>query len=183
MDAERPRIEGPEGPYTITKTRVDSGAVRVHEATDAAGAAVLLAAPGLAARLGRPALARLAGVSLTEEPGHLYSSEPHRADGLAAAIRHVLADYPTLKIGSVFAGLNGESLFAKEWGVAVIRNHPHFPDDCRLEHPADCLGDTGAASGLLLTALATQRHDAGPTLVWSAADHAPRAAALLLETQ
>lgn len=58
MDAERPRIEGPEGPYTITKTRVDSGAVRVHEATDAAGAAVLLTEVFVAAANDWDAVAR-----------------------------------------------------------------------------------------------------------------------------
>ena len=149
-----------------------------------AGAAVLLAAPGTAARLGRRSpILKLAAVGIADEPGHRYSAEPHRGDGLAAAIRRALSihDPAYLQIRRVLTGLNGEGLFAKEWGVAAIRSRDHFADDTILEHPADCLGDTGAASGLLLIALAAHwaLHDPGPVLVWTASDHAPRAATVL----
>ncbi len=151
-----------------------------------AGAALLLAAPGVAARMGRPVLARLEAVSTAEEPGHRYSPEPHRGDGLAAAFAGLLSGRPPsdLQIGTVYAGLNGEGLFAKEWGVAAIRNRDHLPDDCRLEHPADCLGDTGAASGLLLGVLAALELCLRPvpTLVWTTSDTALRAVALLRPT-
>lgn len=149
-----------------------------------AGASILLAAPGTAARLGRTPLARIDAVATSDETGHRYSPEPHRGDGLAAAIRNLLALYPsTLQIRTVHASLNGEALFAKEWGVAHIRSCDHLDPNARLEHPADCLGDTGAASGLLLTALAAldQQRDpsSAPTLVWAASDLALRAATLL----
>jgi 3-oxoacyl-[acyl-carrier-protein] synthase-1 len=148
-----------------------------------AGAAVLLAAPGTAARLGRSPLARLDAVATADEPGHRYSSEPHRGDGLAAAIRGLFSVLPAAhKARTIYASLNSESLFAKEWGVATIRNRDHLDEHARLEHPADCLGDTGAASGLLLTVLAAldQQHTAGsPTLVWAASDRELRAATLL----
>lgn len=148
-----------------------------------AGASILLAAHGTAARLGRPLLGHVDAVTTADEPGHRYSAEPHRGDGLAAAIREILTGSPTaLQIPIIYAGLNGEGLFAKEWGVAHIRNCDHFPPDARLEHPADCLGDTGTASGLLLTILAAldpRRSAAAPTLVWAASDHEMRATTLL----
>lgn len=149
-----------------------------------AGASILLAAPGTAARLGRTALARIDAITTADEPGHRYSPKPHRGDGLAAAIHSLLTLHPPNQpIQAIYASLNGEALFAKEWGVAHIRNHDHLADDARLEHPADCLGDTGAATSLLLTALAAldrQRHPSpGPSLVWAASDHELRAATLL----
>ena len=148
-----------------------------------AGAAILLAAPGTAARLGRPLLARLDAVATAVEPGHRYSDKPHRGDGLAAAIRQLCSLHPPgLRARTVYTSLNSESLFAKEWGVASIRNRDHLDEQARLEHPADCLGDTGAASGLLLTALAVleqQRTAETPTLVWAASDQELRAATLL----
>ena len=52
-----------------------------------------------------------------------------------------------------------------------------------LEHPADCVGDAGAASGALMLALgALGLHDgdvAGPCLIWCASDGPERAAATL----
>jgi 3-oxoacyl-[acyl-carrier-protein] synthase-1 len=129
------------------------------------------------------AAVRLDAVATADEPGHRYSSEPHRGDGLAAAIRGLFSVLPAAhKARTIYASLNSESLFAKEWGVATIRNRDHLDEHARLEHPADCLGDTGAASGLLLTVLAAldQQHTAGsPTLVWAASDRELRAATLL----
>ena len=50
------------------------------------GAAFLLLGPaGAAARSGRQPIARIAGVGRAHEAGHLYSAEPCRGDGLAAA--------------------------------------------------------------------------------------------------
>lgn len=161
-----------------------------------AGASILLATPGTAARLGRTALARIDAVATADEPGHRYSVEPHRGDGLAAAIHRLFSIHPPkLQARAIYASLNSESMFAKEWGVAHIRNRDHLDPHARLEHPADCLGDTGAASGLLLTALAaldrrgpsatpspsrsSSASPVGPALVWAASDHELRAATLL----
>ncbi len=67
--------------------------------------------------------------------------------------------------------------------MAFMRNHARFAEDHGLVHPADCVGDTGAASGPLMLALAAQGlHDgkvAGPCLVWCSSDGPPRAAAAL----
>ena len=84
------------------------------------------ARPGSAARTGRQPIARITGVGRAREAGHLYSAEPNRGDGLAAAFGALFeragerrGDAATSRC--VYAGLNGESYWAKEWGVAQIR--------------------------------------------------------------
>ena len=157
------------------------------------GAAFMLIAPVRnGRRVGHPPIARIEGVGRGREPGHLYSEQPHRAEGLASACRALfdagprrepLAGQPLVKVGCVYAGLNGESFWAKEWGVAQIRCAEHLADPLRVEHPADCLGDAGAALGLILLGrgaldLARGRID-GRCLIWSASDHEERVAVLL----
>jgi 3-oxoacyl-[acyl-carrier-protein] synthase-1 len=110
------------------------------------------------------------------ETGHRYSSEPARGEGLSAAIADLLVSFPPPHppVRTVLASLNGESALAKPWGVACLRHRDLLPADLRLEHPADCLGDLGAATGALLLALAFETLTAetrdAPALVWAASD-------------
>jgi len=152
------------------------------------GAAFLLLAPARRGRgHGSPALARVAGVGRGHEAGHLYSSEPHRGDGLAAAFRAALdagaQGDPPARVACIYAGLNGESYWGKESGVAQVRCAEGLGDPIRIEHPADCCGDAGAALGPLMLGLAALdlargRVD-GPCLVWTGSDRGQRVAALL----
>ena len=75
---------------------------------------------------------------------------------------------------SVLCSLNGEQLGAKEWGVAVLRNHAGLDDVPVLVHPADCFGDMGAAMGPVLIGLSAigmrEEYLPGPSLVWCASD-------------
>jgi 3-oxoacyl-[acyl-carrier-protein] synthase-1 len=147
-------------------------------------AMLLLATPEGAARVGLPPLARVLATATGEEPGHRYSTEPYRGDGLAKAFQDAFAAAPSAsQVRSVYAGFNGESLPAKEWGVAYLRSSDRFAKDCKVEHPADCMGDAGAALGPIMLALAatglSKGYRASPCLVWSTSDRAPRAAALL----
>ena len=70
--------------------------------------------------------------------------------------------------------MNGEHHWAKEYGVAFIRNQASFQDPVRTEHPADCYGDVGAATGSVLIALAAEHlysHDgANAHLVYGSSD-------------
>ena len=132
-------------------------------------------------------LAGVLALAVADEPGHRGSEEPYRGDGLANAFSAALAESGNGGvIQTVFAGLTGENLGAKEWGVAFLRNHASFAEEHRLEHPADCVGDTGAASGPLMLALAALGlHDGsveGPCLVWCSSDGSGRAAATLGKT-
>lgn len=139
------------------------------------GAAFLLL--GADAAIERDGLTRLAFVNppgLAHEPGHRYSDVPFRGEGLAAAVSAALGYCNGQRMRSVLCSLNGEQLGAKEWGVAVIRNHAGFDDDPMLVHPADCFGDVGAAIAPVLIGLAAiglwEGYLPGPALVWCASD-------------
>lgn len=146
---------------------------------------LLLGSRAARKRLGLDAIARVTGVATGTEPGHRYSSEPYRGEGLAAAFQSLLAALPPGRPGvrCVYAGFNGESLAAKEWGVAYLRSAESFAEDLRVEHPADCIGDAGAALGPIMLGLAALGIGRGqreaPCLVWSTSDREGRAAALL----
>lgn len=170
----------------------ESGRLKTGEISDGfvpgEGAAfLLLGAAGSAARSGRRPIARIAAVGRAIEPGHLYSEEPHRGDGLSAAFGALFAaaggGASNVDVGCVYAGLNGESYWAKEWGVAQIRCAAYLRDGLRIEHPADCFGDAGAALPLIMLGLGAlelsrDRID-GDCLVWGGADRGERGAALL----
>jgi 3-oxoacyl-[acyl-carrier-protein] synthase-1 len=119
----------------------------------------------------------------------LYSDKPFQGEGLAAAIRAVFDAAPpevlARRTNLVYAGFNGESHWAKEWGVSHIRNADRFTEPLTVEHPADCMGDPGAALGLIMLGLATFRlnrgGEAASALVWCSSDRGERAAALITQ--
>lgn len=90
---------------------------------------------------------------------------------------------PVSPIGVTFAGFNGENFDAKMWGVASLRHREFFAPGMLLEHPADKFGDTGAATGAILMAMAAQAlagaSRTGPALIWAASDREPRACAVV----
>lgn len=145
------------------------------------GAAFLaIASEDAAARAGWRVFARVSAVALGFEEGHQYSAAPYRGDGLAATFARLAALGAVPEpVGHVYSSMNGEQFWAKEWGVAVVRNRALFRDDHDVAHPADCVGDTGAASGPLMLGLAarrTARPDARPALVYGSSDRGARAA-------
>jgi 3-oxoacyl-[acyl-carrier-protein] synthase-1 len=125
------------------------------------------------------------GVGRAEDAGHRYSDKPAKGEGLWSAMERLLkglASQPQ-PIATVYAGFNGESFAAKEWGVARLRHGDRFAQKERIEHPADCYGDVGAATGALLAALAgtalAKEIRTGPALVFASSDREDRACALL----
>jgi 3-oxoacyl-[acyl-carrier-protein] synthase-1 len=108
----------------------------------------------------RTPLVLAAGKAL--DPGHRYGQQPAKGEGLSEAIEAMIASLGAEPnpVRTTFASLNGESFGAKEWGDIV--------------HPADCAGDTGAAAGALLLALAQRMlaHETkpGPMLIWATSD-------------
>lgn len=119
------------------------------------------------------------------DPGHRSGTEPARGEGLAQAVELLRGRLRRAvePVSSTFAGFNGESFDAKAWGVARLRHFDFFAPEMVLEHPADCFGDAGAATGAILLCLASQALSAGdragPGLVWSASDGESCACALL----
>jgi 3-oxoacyl-[acyl-carrier-protein] synthase I len=132
-----------------------------------------------------PPAVTLLGVGTTEDPGHRYGTEPARGEGLAHAMDKLFASLQNqpAPIESVFAGFNGENFMAKEWGVARLRHTDRFAPAARIDHPADCFGDAGAAAGALLLALThaavIRGNRKGPALVFASSDREERACALL----
>lgn len=145
---------------------------------------VLLASRRAALGEGLEPLASIAGSAEADEAGHLYSEQPYRGEGLAQAVARALAaGPPATPIHEVYASMNGEAHWAKEWGVTFIRNQRAFAPDHRMHHPADCFGDTGAACGPLLVGLAARALADGQArtacLAYASSDRGARAAILM----
>lgn len=115
-----------------------------------------------------------------DEPGHFSSEEAYRGDGLDEAFKKALYDYSGDGIHAIYSSLNGENFWAKEYGVATLRNKSFFQDNVKMKHPADCLGDLGAATAPVLMGLAAYNllNEPGVSthLVYSSSDGAARAA-------
>lgn len=130
-------------------------------------------------------MVRVEAIATGVEKGHRYSEEVYRGDGLAETFQSLFKSIPSSseKVRTAFAGLNGESFWAKEWGVAYLRSKDRFVDDFRLEHPIDCFGDTGAALGPLMIGLAVigmqKNYIEGLCLIWCSSDREERGAALI----
>jgi 3-oxoacyl-[acyl-carrier-protein] synthase-1 len=145
---------------------------------------LLLARQGEARRLGREPVAYVSGVAIDEERGHRYSSEPYLGEGLAGAFARLFESIEAPPpIRCVYAGLNGESFWAKEWGVAYLRNKRRFAEALRIEHPIQNFGDPGAALRPLMVALSAIGLQRGyredPCLVWCSSDRKERGAVLV----
>ncbi|HEY2377842.1 MAG TPA: beta-ketoacyl synthase N-terminal-like domain-containing protein [Gemmatimonadaceae bacterium] len=145
---------------------------------------LLLASARAAAAQRLPVLARVTPIVTGFEPGHLYSSELYRGDGLAMTFQHLVArgevDAP---IAEVYSSMTGESHWVKEWGVAFMRTRGAFREGHGMHHPADCFGETGAASGPLMVGLAAlginERYRRSPALAYGSSDRGARAAMVI----
>lgn len=80
---------------------------------------LLLSTPARCQRQGWTPMAVIQGVGLGIEAGHLYSDQPYRGDGLAAAFGALFGSTQSAPVQTVFAGFNGENLWAKEWGTST----------------------------------------------------------------
>lgn len=149
------------------------------------GAAFLLLSLASTAQAhGLKPLAQVLGYANGQEPGHLYSEDKYLGEGLAETFASLLAESPPPQpIGSVYSSFNGERYWAREYGVARLRQAKAFAPDHQMEHPAECLGDMGSAQGTALAALAAhgvqQGYRKAPCLVYASSDYGDRAASLL----
>lgn len=128
-------------------------------------------------------VARITACGHGHESGHLYSQAPYLGDGLAALFSKVLQQTPAKPVGTLYASFNGERYWARELGVARVRNASSFSDATQIEHPSECFGDLGAAQGPVMAALAAHAlahgYRPGPALVYASSDHGSRGAVLL----
>ena len=95
---------------------------------------------------------------IAEEEGHLYSDKPYKGDGLSNAVSSAINYSGSSKINNIFSSMNGESFFVKELGVSSLRNSGSFEEEYQTNHPADCYGDLGAATGAILIGLSAIKH-------------------------
>jgi len=151
---------------------------------EAAAFCVLERNPG-----GKPPLSLLAGVSVAQEPT-TGTDDPNQGEGLTQALMAVRSAAPLSAAPLVICDLNGDRYRALEWGFAMTRvfaglqADPESPASGDFWHPADCIGDTGAASGIVNIAWGTDAMlrgygGGGATLVWGASDGSLRSAAAL----
>jgi 3-oxoacyl-[acyl-carrier-protein] synthase-1 len=146
---------------------------------------VLLKSAGSRAALGASQNVRVLGIGTAADTGHLYSDKPAKGEGLALAMENLFRTVPRSPgpVATVYAGFNGESFWAKEWGVAQIRHSDRIATSAGMEHPADCHGDLGAATAPMLLALAGASLSAGmrasPALVVASSDREDRGCALI----
>jgi len=60
-------------------------------------------------------------------------------------------------IDTIYSSENGESQWAKELAIAIIRNNDALTSPLNVLKPAQCYGDMGAANGSVLLALAIEK--------------------------
>lgn len=117
------------------------------------------------------------------EQGHMFSDKPYTGDGLSAAVTEAVRNSNATKIAVIYTTMNGESFFAKEHGVALIRNKESLHENVKIEHPADCFGDLGAASGIVMAALSSyglvSKNYSGSILLMCSSDREHRSAAVI----
>lgn len=133
---------------------------------------------------GRPILARVAGLGLAEDSAPRASGALGRNSGLTEACHAALDGGRAKEVRAVLGDLNGENPRAKEWGMAEMRCFENQDRSRQLWTPANCYGDIGAASGVVLAGIATQGFARGwlpsPVLVTCSDDHGA-CGALVLE--
>ena len=119
------------------------------------------------------------------EPAPLGSGEPLRADGLTGAIKQALQEAGCAMHDLDFriSDISGEQYFFREASLAVSRTMHQPKEEFDLWHPAEGIGETGAAAGpaMIATALTACRKGYAKgtrILLHASSDTAPRAAAI-----
>jgi len=140
--------------------------------------------PAQARKASKPVLARITGLGLAEEPTPRAANATSKGTGLAAACRKALDGGKDKDIRTVFGDLNGENPRALEWSITESCCFKSKDQIRQLWTPANCYGDIGAASGAVLTTIATQGIVRGwlqsPVMIFCSDDHGP-CGALVLE--
>jgi len=126
------------------------------------------------------------GTGMATEPATILNEEPFRADGMKAALSEALreAGMAMHDVDFRLSDVAGESYAFEELVLAQARLMRKVRPSQPLWHPADCIGDCGAAAGLIQFAWAGQAfHRAyapGPVAALHASSaFGPRAAAVV----
>ena len=106
-------------------------------------------------------LARLTPVRTAQES--VPAGRPSRGDALATVFREILNDFDfePQRIHVLLTDLNGERWRFLELAMAKARALPNLYCDRRLWHPADCIGDVGAATAATFLCVAARAFQRG----------------------
>lgn len=149
-----------------------------------AAAMLMLETNSHARSRGAKVLARIDGQGFGNEEIPLASSRASSGQGLSQAIRDTLAQSGSNgDIQSVHCSLNGESYFSYEWGLVQTRLGQQLANISELCHPADCVGEVGAAIGAVMIVnainLIEQSDKKQSVLLFTANDDPGRAALVI----
>jgi 3-oxoacyl-[acyl-carrier-protein] synthase-1 len=166
---------------------------RLHREGEANGlvpgeAAAFVAVVQAGRTQGRQPLGVIAGIGLDEEdPETTVLSDGHpTGKGLLRALRKAVhdADVGESIVGLRVSDLNGERYGAMDSMLALSRFYRTHRDGLDIWHPAECVGETGAAVGALLIQLACHAFARGyspsdTVMCEAASDSGHRAACLV----
>jgi 3-oxoacyl-[acyl-carrier-protein] synthase-1 len=129
---------------------------------------------------------RIEGIGTAVESAPVGSESPCLGEGLTNAIYAALeaARWQKDDVERVYCDLNGEVYRAHEWMLALCRTL----SDQEVTHPAECIGDVGAAFSPLLIGMAAIALDRGYTkrdkiLVFCSSDFGNRGSACVAGIQ
>lgn len=114
------------------------------------------------------------GMGLGQEPATIDADEPLRADGLVVAIRSALSEAGR-SMGEIdyrITDLSGEQYGFKEASLALSRTLRQRKERFDIWHPADCIGEVGAAIVPCMLGVAVSAHKKGYAPGRSALCHA-----------
>ena len=106
----------------------------------------------------RPTQLLCSGIGFGREPAHIDSGEPLRADGLTQAIKASLDDGGRQLHDMDFriTDNSGEQYYFKEASLVISRTLRQRKEEFDIWHPAECIGEAGAASGIAVIATARE---------------------------
>jgi 3-oxoacyl-[acyl-carrier-protein] synthase-1 len=150
-----------------------------------AAAFVVIETAAHAAGRRQPVLGKIAGLALAQETALQSSEEPCLGLGLSEAILAAAGSkFNTDRIDLIVCDLNGEVYRSEEWAAALPKCVTVSPKEFKLWHPADCMGDVGAAAAAVNLSVALLGLQTGATrrqeaLVFASSEAGLRGAVLL----
>lgn len=170
-----------EGRNRLLTTQNSNGFIPGEAAT-----AILISKPGLLIADG---VLICLGIGTGYEKAGVDSEEPLRADGLVEAFDKAFleADGTIADVNYRIIGANGEQYWFKEAALAVSRRLRARKEQFELWHPADCIGEVGAAAVPCALAIAysaaRKRYAPGDRVLCHVSGEGSERVALVLATE
>lgn len=130
------------------------------------------------------------GVGKAQEQATVLSEEPLKADGLVGATQVALAEagYTMNDIDFRISDVSGEQYGFKELSLVLNRMLRQRKEEVEIWHPADCIGEVGAASlpanlGVLLAAVRKEYAPGSNALCHGANDTGERVSLVLKQVR